>query len=52
MINLISSIPTVLTVLLLGCGATFTNNEKITGYNLTKPDNTFLFPTHYTKYQD
>lgn len=44
MINLISSIPTVLTVLLLGCGATFTNNEKITGYNLTKPDNTFLLP--------
>ena len=44
MINLISSIPTVLTILLLGCGATFTNNEKITGYNLTKPDNTFLLP--------
>mgnify|MGYP006386539489 CR=1 FL=1 len=44
MINLISSIPTVLTVLLLGCSATFTNNEKITGYNLTKPDNTFLLP--------
>jgi hypothetical protein len=44
MINLISTIPTILTLLLLGCGATFTNNEKITGYNLTKPDNTFLLP--------
>lgn len=44
MLNLISNIPTVLTLFILGCGATFTNNEKITGYNLTAPDNTLILP--------
>lgn len=44
MLNLISSIPTVLTLFLLGCGATFTNNEKITGYNLSAPDKTLILP--------
>ena len=44
MLNLISSIPTVLTLFLSGCGATFTNNEKITGYNLTAPDKTLILP--------
>lgn len=44
MINLISSILIVLTLFLLGCGMIFTKNEKITGYNLTKPENTFLLP--------
>ena len=44
MLKLISNIPTVLTVFILGCGATFINNEKITGYNLTAPDNTLILP--------
>lgn len=44
MLNLISNIPTVLTLFLLGCGATFTNNEKITGYNLSAPEKTLILP--------
>ncbi len=44
MLNLITSIPTILTLFLLGCGATFTNNEKITGYNLTAPDKILILP--------
>lgn len=44
MLNLILNISTVLTLFLLGCGATFTNNEKIIGYNLTSPDKTLILP--------
>ncbi len=29
---------------LFSCGATFTNNEKITGYNLTAPDKSSILP--------
>ena len=29
---------------LLGCTPPFTNNEKITGYNLTSPDFSFVLP--------
>lgn len=34
----------ILLIVLLGCGADFPDNEKITGYNLSKPDNTFILP--------
>jgi uncharacterized protein YjiK len=47
MLNLISSISSISTILilfLLECGATFPNNKKITGYNLTEPDKIFILP--------
>lgn len=34
----------ILATNLFSCGATFTNNEKITGYNLTTPDKSFILP--------
>lgn len=38
------NIRSVLLLMLISCGATFTNNEKITGYNLTAPDVSFPLP--------
>ncbi|MBV6462052.1 MAG: hypothetical protein HJHJAOHD_02194 [Flavobacteriales bacterium] len=34
----------ILATNLFSCGATFTNNEKITGYNLTTPDKSSILP--------
>lgn len=34
----------ILATNLFSCGATFTNNEKITGYDLTTPDRSFILP--------
>jgi hypothetical protein len=31
-------------VFTLGCGATFKNNENFTGYNLTKPNQSYILP--------
>lgn len=38
------NISTVLTLTLLACGATYTNNEKTIGYNLTAPDVSLILP--------
>jgi hypothetical protein len=39
-----SKIIGLLVLILLGCAATYKNNEKDTGYNLSKPDFTFVLP--------
>lgn len=44
MLNFISNISTIVALVLFGCGATYINSEKITGYNLTKPDMSFVLP--------
>ncbi len=42
--SFISNIPIILLFILSGCEATYTNSEKITGYNLTSPDVSFILP--------
>jgi uncharacterized protein YjiK len=42
--NFISNIFIVLTFALSSCDASYINNEKITGYNLTTPDVKFILP--------
>lgn len=44
MLTFISTISTVFSLILYSCGATDTNNEKTTGYNLTAPDVSFILP--------
>ncbi len=44
MYNLISKNILLFLFTLLCCGATYTTNEKITGYDLSKPDFTFQLP--------
>ncbi|MBA7531382.1 hypothetical protein ES705_23594 [subsurface metagenome] len=44
MLKFISNISTIFTLALLGYGAIYVNTEKITGYNLTTPDVTFILP--------
>jgi hypothetical protein len=39
-----SKIIGILVLTLLGCAATYKNNAKITGYNLSKPDFSFILP--------
>lgn len=34
----------ILTLSLLGCGATYLNNERVIGYNLTSPDGLIVLP--------
>lgn len=44
MVKKISTLFLILIFLVTGCGATYSNNEKITGYNLSKPDRTSIMP--------
>lgn len=44
MSNYFSNIPAIFIMTLLSCGATYLNNEKITGYNLTNPVATHILP--------
>lgn len=44
MLNLIFKICSPFVLSVFGCGITYINNEKITGYDLTKPDFFFILP--------
>lgn len=42
--NIVSKIAGLLVLTLLGCAATYKSNEKITGYDLSRPDFSFVLP--------
>lgn len=44
MLNLILNISALLLLILSGCDETYKNNEKLTGYNLSSPDATYILP--------
>lgn len=44
MLKILSQIAIIFGLTLISCSATYTNNEEITGYNLTAPDASFTLP--------